>query len=120
MAHEFWRLANGILFVLFLASVAFQYNDPDPLIWMAIYGMAAALCVLAIRGRSPRLLAAATAAVALAWAATLAIRVIGKQSLLDSEEGREMLGLVIVGVWTGLLAAVGSPRQKTGEGSGAS
>jgi hypothetical protein len=111
MAHELWRLANGILFVVFLACVAFQYNDPDPLRWMAIYGLAAACCALALRGRPPRLPAAVIAVAAIAWASTLAVRVIGKQSLLDSEEGREMLGLVLVGVWTGLLAAVGPLRR---------
>jgi len=104
--------------VVFLACVAFQYNDPDPLIWMAIYGLAAAFCFLAVRGRQPRLPAAVIAAVAITWASTLAIRVIGKQPLFDSEEGREMLGLILVGVWTGLLAAVGPPRQKAGEGGG--
>ena len=41
--------------VLFLIAAALQYNDPDPLRWMAIYGLAVLACLLALAGRLPRL-----------------------------------------------------------------
>ncbi|QIP12494.1 hypothetical protein G8759_07580 [Spirosoma aureum] len=37
----------GLLFVLF---AAFQYNDPDPEVWIPIYGLAAAACFMAYAG----------------------------------------------------------------------
>ncbi|AQG78244.1 transmembrane 220 family protein [Spirosoma montaniterrae] len=37
----------GLLFVLF---AAFQYNDPDPEIWVPIYGAAAVACFMAWAG----------------------------------------------------------------------
>jgi hypothetical protein len=41
--------------VLFLVAAAVQYNDPDPLRWMAIYGLAGLACLLALAGWLPRL-----------------------------------------------------------------
>ena len=37
----------GLLFVLF---AAFQYNDPDPEVWIPIYGLAAMACLMAYAG----------------------------------------------------------------------
>ncbi len=37
----------GLLFVLF---AAFQYNDPDPEVWVPIYGLAAIACFMAYAG----------------------------------------------------------------------
>lgn len=37
----------GMLFVLF---AAFQYNDPDPEVWVPIYGFAAVACFMAFAG----------------------------------------------------------------------
>ena len=38
--HRYIALVLGILFVLF---AVFQYNDPDPIQWMLVYGFAAAV-----------------------------------------------------------------------------
>jgi len=43
------RIFNLIFFVFFVASAALQYNDPDPYIWIPIYGYGAILCGLAFR-----------------------------------------------------------------------
>jgi transmembrane protein TMEM220 len=113
------QLANGAMAVLFLFAVAVQYNDPDPLRWMAIYGLAALACVLSLAGRLPRFVPALVGLGALAWACILAPGVIGRVSageLFQSygmlsetvEEAREMGGLLIVAVWMGLLAFVGA------------
>lgn len=37
----------GLVFILF---AAFQYNDPDPEVWIPIYGFAAGACFLAYAG----------------------------------------------------------------------
>ncbi|MFC5409872.1 transmembrane 220 family protein [Larkinella bovis] len=38
-------ISFGLIFVLF---AAFQYNDPDPQVWVPIYGFAALACFLAL------------------------------------------------------------------------
>ena len=38
--NAFVRAFNGLMCALFLLSVVVQWNDPDPLRWMAIYGAA--------------------------------------------------------------------------------
>ena len=45
------RYLNLILAIIFVLFAALQYNDPDPYIWIPIYGYAAWLCYLAFRGR---------------------------------------------------------------------
>ena len=40
-------LVFGLLFILF---AALQYNDPDPQVWIPIYGLAAAACFMAYAG----------------------------------------------------------------------
>lgn len=113
------RVANGLMAALFLIAVAVQYNDPDPLRWMAIYGLAALACLLTLRGRLPRLAPILIGLAALAWAATIAPGVVGRVSVGDLfesyamksepvEEAREMSGLLIVTVWMAVLTLVGS------------
>ena len=41
------RILNPIMAALFLLSAAVQFNDPDPIQWIAIYTTAAFACVLA-------------------------------------------------------------------------
>ncbi|MFN7115478.1 MAG: transmembrane 220 family protein [Saprospiraceae bacterium] len=38
---------NIILAILFLLFAIVQYNDPDPFVWIAIYGIVAVVCALA-------------------------------------------------------------------------
>ena len=45
------KVFNIISCVLFIVFAALQYNDPDPWVWIAIYGYTAVLCYLAARGR---------------------------------------------------------------------
>jgi hypothetical protein len=42
------RILNFILAVMFLIFAFVQINDPDPVIWILIYGVMAVMCVLAI------------------------------------------------------------------------
>jgi hypothetical protein len=112
------RVLNVLMGCLFLLAVAVQYNDPDPLRWMAIYGAAAVACLLAFRRRLRRWMPLVVGVVALAWAATLAPGVVGRVSPGDLfraipmgstaiEEGREMVGLLIVAAWMLVLLVAG-------------
>jgi hypothetical protein len=42
------KITNAILSIIFILFAAVQYNDPDPLMWMVIYGMVAVVCAFAI------------------------------------------------------------------------
>ena len=42
------RIVNFILAVMFLLFAFVQINDPDPVIWILIYGAMAVLCIMAI------------------------------------------------------------------------
>jgi hypothetical protein len=41
------KILNLVLAVMFLAFAFLQINDPDPLLWIFIYGAMAVVCVLA-------------------------------------------------------------------------
>ena len=114
MSGNMFRIANAVMMAVFLVSVALQYNDPDPIRWMAIYGSAAIACLLAGRGRRPWLLPAVVGLVALIWAGAMAPYVIPELRFADLmktmkaatpaiEESREMLGLLIVASWMAVL-----------------
>lgn len=110
-------IASGFMLLLFLFSVAVQWNDPDPIRWMAIYGAAAVGCILHLLGRNYPWYYAIVGLIGLIWAALLAPRVIGKVrfgELFEAfemkdhrvEVAREFGGLLIVAFWMGLLLLV--------------
>jgi len=118
------KVLNVVMALLFSVSVAVQHNDPDPLVWMAIYGAALVCCVLSVADRLPWQLSAVITVVAFLWGASLAPEAIGKTSLSEMtaewhmtvaggavEAGREMGGLLIVGVWTAVLTVVHRSRR---------
>lgn len=110
-----WRLLQLVFAVLFVFATAVQYNDPDPLRWMAIYGAAAAISGAAALRRVRWQVPAAVAVVALLWAATLVPAVARNpqsgglfnewgMASISVEEGREMYGLAIVAAWMSATA----------------
>lgn len=107
---------------LLAVSVVLQYNDPDPVRWMAIYGVGALLSVALPARRAAALPGVVLGAAALGWAAYLVYDTWGAISLGDLtgrmsekggavEEGREAGGLAIEGVW---LVAAGLYRRRRG------
>ncbi len=112
-----FRIANWVMIAAFLFSVAVQYNDPDPVRWILIYGLAALACILKVRRRLRWYFPAAVGVTAFGWAASIAPRVIGKTAfgemfqafeMINSvvEEAREMGGLLIVAAWMVVLVFV--------------
>jgi hypothetical protein len=110
-----WRIADAVFLAMFLFSVAVQFNDPDPFVWSAIYGLAAVACALSLAGRLRPWFPAVVGIAALLWAATIAPRVIGRVPFLEMfgafemkdlavEESREMYGLGLVALWMTALA----------------
>ncbi len=88
--------------LLFIYFAAVQYNDPDPLLWMMLYGITAGLSALYAINKLPRTVTFVVCLAALGLSIYLATRVIGQQPIFD-EEGREMFGGLIVAGWLGVL-----------------
>ncbi len=116
-----FRYASWLMAALFAICVALQYNDPDPIRWMLIYG--AAMIVSAVlpakRGAWP--IGVLVGAAALVWAIVLTMHVWGIIHLDDLwkkmsekggavEEGREAGGMWIEAVW--LFAACAFRRTR--------
>jgi hypothetical protein len=112
--------AHRIAAALFALCVVLQWNDPDPLAWMAVYGAAALLAARAARGRAPRAAVVALLALAALWMLTLLPGVAefarhGDPGLIAAsmraaepwiEEAREFGGLGLIAAWCGLALAV--------------
>jgi hypothetical protein len=111
-----FRVVSALMTLLLAVAVAVQYNDPDPLRWMAIYGAACALsAVVVVRGRAPWAWVAAVGLVALVWGLMVARGAYGRSHLSEMfqswemkspgvEEAREASGLLIVAAWMAVLA----------------
>lgn len=46
-----FRGVAAVMTAVFLLSVAVQFNDPDPVLWISLYGLAAAISLAAALGR---------------------------------------------------------------------
>jgi hypothetical protein len=109
------RLLDLIMALLFVFAAALQYNDPDPIPWVAIYLVAAVVSLAAAAGRrAPRGVLATVAVIALGWAAGIAFggsatseysRMFDAWEMKSPavEEAREASGLVIVAAWMAVL-----------------
>ena len=101
--ERLFRVANGGMGLLFVYSMVVQHNDPDAANWIAAYGVAAVLCLSAVLGRPRWKLAALLCVVTAGAALFVAPGVPSGQGLVASEPGRELLGMVLVSAWMGLL-----------------
>ena len=109
-----FRIFSGFMALLFVFAALVQYNDPDPLRWMAIYLSAAGASILYVVHRLRWQIPMIIGLIALIWAGTLASRVWGRIGFSELfaawemanpnvEEGREMYGLLIIASWMALL-----------------
>lgn len=108
------KILNRIFLLAFLLSAAVQFNDPDLFYWMAIYLAAALLCVRQLFKPVPVKFSAALLLISLIWIALLLPNVMNAVSwadIFDSltmkttavEEVREIGGLVLIAIWSGIL-----------------
>ena len=104
------RLFFGFCSLMFLLFAYWQWNDPDPLVWISIYGYAALMSALAAFGRYPVPLLLAGAVAGFigglyffpASVSDWVLQEWQQQDLsmktLDMEEARESFGLLIISV----------------------
>lgn len=65
------KILNIVLAVIFFSFIVVQYNDPDPIRWMAIYGIVTAVCALAAFGKYYKWLILLGLGISLVWMLTL-------------------------------------------------
>ena len=87
---------------LFIAAAAVQYNDPDSIQWIVVYGIAALLSFRVAFRKIPPILVTFAAAVFLIWGiVTWPENFVGisldSGDITSVEEGREALGLLVTG-----------------------
>lgn len=117
-----FRVASGVMAALFALAAAVQYNDPDPLRWIAIYLAACVVAVVAtVRGEVSPVPTVLTGLIALVWATSLVTGGGGLDvyaRMFDTwemrsptvEEAREASGLAIVALWMAVTVARRRPR----------
>lgn len=101
-----FRAACAACAAAFLGFAWLQHNDPDPLLWIAIYGGACLVCAVAATGWLPwrvagvsAILAAGASLPLLPSAVTAPPRLVFTDMAMHAsgvEEAREVLGLWIV------------------------
>lgn len=115
------RVANAVAFLTFALAIAVQYNDPDPVVWMLIYAVAAAFTAAAVFNRYYGIVWVAAVGfivgtiywlpgVDLSDPSSLVTDV--RMNSLAVEETREALGLAICAVWMIVLGVVWLRRRK--------
>ena len=119
MKHSGILVAANVLFAaLFVVAAGLQYNDPDPIRWIVLYGGAAVATVAALHRRGGWIAALLVVVVAAGWGATLWLSVAGHVQSSDlwrkmSEKGgkveemREAGGLSIVAGWLAVSGLAG-------------
>ena len=111
-----FRIVNILMALVFLMAVVVQYNDPDPIQWMAIYGAAFVISVIVWRqGRVHPAAPLLVGAAALVWSLSIVLGGPGGTNYLhmfdawemrsvNVEQAREATGLLIVAAWMAVLA----------------
>lgn len=106
-----FKVINALMLACFLLSIAVQYNDPDPLVWMALYAVPAVLTLLAFWN----IHTAFAALAALGYFIGFAVWMPGwgwdswmlltepKMTNEDVELAREAVGLLISAAWMAVL-----------------
>jgi hypothetical protein len=107
-----FMLLNSVMAILFVFAVIAQFNDPDPVSWMLVYTVAAALCVATLLKLRIRPVLVAYMVVCATWVIYLSPRFVdtsmqaftsvGMNSVIE-EEVRELWGLVICLAWSVVL-----------------
>jgi len=106
------HIVNGLMMVLFAMAAVVQFNDPDPALWVGLYGLAALAAALFMAGRLPRWAAATLTGGYALGGLVMLLPILGTEAFYDTtgqemmglmETSREMMGLLIMAGWTGFL-----------------
>ncbi len=101
--EHFFKVAGGVFAFLFLISAVLQYNDPDPLLWIAIYGMATLVTLGFVFNKVSYIVPAFVGLLGaigffLIFPEKFEGFAIGQGDIKNIEEGREAFGILIIAI----------------------
>ena len=99
----FYKIIAVVFSLLFIISAGLQFNDPDPLLWIIIYGIATMFSGLYIMGKLPSkvllfIVGLAFAGFIISFPETFEGFEVGKGDPKNIEEAREAFGLLIIAI----------------------
>lgn len=116
------RVAHVLLCPAFAWFASLQFNDPDAIAWVAVYGLVSLLCLGGAFGQVTVVGSAVLAVATISWAAVLSFQV--TESIIhlsdeagnifvvaDDEVAREVGGLLLAGMWC-IVAVVHAVRKR--------
>jgi len=104
-----FKIACGVMLLVFASSCAVQYNDPDPWLWIGLYGAAGIVTAFALAGRHTPLVT--LMGLGYFGYAMFNMPHIGPGEWLTTETSRESGGLMISAIWMAVLTAVWYRRK---------
>jgi len=105
-------ILNVIMLWLFVAAMALQYNDPDPYLWMPIYGLTALWSTMFLLKRGlPRLAVRIFSTLCLLGVAYLGITISIQTEPAAVEQFSEFGGLLITSAWSMAVLAMNPARK---------
>lgn len=101
--NTFFKVIGIVFGVLFIVSAALQYNDPDPLLWILIWGVAGSITLAITFKRIPSSISLVAGIAALigffyTYPDKFEGFEIGAGDIKNIEEGREAFGLLIIAI----------------------
>ena len=104
--------------ILFLVSAGLQYNDPDPFVWIVIWGLAGIITLAYAFNRIPMSVPLISGIAALigffyTYPEKFEGFEIGQGDIKNIEEGREAFGLLIISMVMLLLAFRGLAKRRS-------
>jgi len=114
------RVAQLLICPVFLYFAYLQFNDPDAARWTLAYALVSLNCLAAFFGKSNVVTSAGLTLVLVTWATILSMSVSGQLlapgvNLVESEEARELGGLLVAAIWCAITAAHASRVRWRGD-----
>jgi hypothetical protein len=100
-----FRPIAAAMFLVFALAAFVQWNDPDPLLWFALYALAALLSLAAAAGQIWLHLVGVLSLLPALVDARASAFTSWKMRDVSDEEAREALGLAICAAWMVVLIA---------------
>lgn len=111
-----YKIIAVVFSLLFIISAGLQFNDPDPLLWIIIYGIATMFSGLYIMGKLPSkvllfIVGLAFTGFVISFPETFEGFEVGKGDPKNIEEAREAFGLLIIAI-SFTIYSIGNKKVK--------
>lgn len=105
-------ILNVIMLCLFVTAIALQYNDPDPYLWMPIYGLGALWsATFLLKKGLPQLAVWLFSALCLLGISYLGITISIQTEPAAVEQFSEFGGLLITSAWSMVVLTMSRARK---------